>query len=137
MSLLSQNNEGKADDIDNQFLRMFYVATNQCAQLTESSQFENFITAVILLAGIMVGIGTYPQTNYEECVSFVGTTRQYDCTFSFVLNLIDTVILVSSRTLILPASFLSKFARSPHNLPTQSHSTPFQRPSSPLKSWSR
>lgn len=92
MSLLSQNNEGKADDIDNQYLRMYYVLTNQCAQLTESSQFENFITGVILVAGLMVGIGTARPieiVDYDECLK-AGT---FDCTLPLVLFLIDTVVL--------------------------------------------
>ena len=108
MSLLSQNNEGKADDIDNQYLRMYYVLTNQCAQLSESSQFENFITGVILVAGLMVGIGTARPieiVDYDACLK-AGT---FDCTLPLVLFLIDTVVLVS---LLLRLVFALRVKRS-------------------------
>ena len=31
-----------------------------CAMIAESSRFQNFITLVIILAGVLVGIETYP-----------------------------------------------------------------------------
>jgi len=62
LDLLSAD-ENDAKAIHNPILKLYFRASIHCQRIVGSTLFVNFITFVICIAGIMVGIGTYDAMN--------------------------------------------------------------------------
>lgn len=91
MELMSEDSQGKALDIVNPVTKAYYHFSRWCESVATHPSFDPFITGIILLAGVQVGLGTYPGTSYTDCQN----DGCKDWTLPTILMVSENIILVS------------------------------------------
>ena len=79
------------DDVktfQNPIRQKYYDLSRKCKWLTENSNFNNFITIVIVIAGALVGLQTYPEFEEDTTMGFSDQTSSVQ-----TVMMIDMIIL--------------------------------------------